>query len=103
MSYLTRQECITMLRAMSITDESLLNRARDHAFEFLRALPERHVGARASREELLAALRVPLRREGEEAASVLDTLASQGERGTLACAGPRYFGFVIGGSLPVSL
>ena len=34
------------------------------------------------------------------AAAVLDALAAQGERGTLACAGPRYFGFVIGGTLP---
>ena len=53
-----------MLRAMSITDESLLNRARDHAFDFLRTLPERHVGARATRAELLSALRVPLSRIG---------------------------------------
>jgi glutamate/tyrosine decarboxylase-like PLP-dependent enzyme len=88
---------------MSITDESLLNRARDHAFDFLRALPERHVGARATRAELLSALRVPLSRDGEESAAVLDALASQADRGVLACAGPRYFGFVIGGSLPVSL
>lgn len=92
-----------MLRAMSITDESLLNRARDHAFDFLRELPERHVGARATRAELLSALRVPLSRDGEESAAVLDALASQADRGALACAGPRYFGFVIGGSLPVSL
>ena len=92
-----------MLRGMSITDESLLTRARDHALEFLRALPERHVGARATREELLSALRVPLARDGEDAGTVLDLLAAQGDRGAPACAGPRYFGFVIGGSLPVAL
>jgi len=92
-----------MVRRMKLVDEGLLNRTRDHALEFLNALPERHVGARATRQELLAALRVPLTEGGEEAAAVVDALASQGERGALACAGPRYFGFVIGGSLPVSL
>ena len=92
-----------MLRRMTISDESLLDRARDHALEFLRALPERHVGARATRDELRTALRVPLTTDGENADAVVDALASLGDRGALACAGPRYFGFVIGGSLPVSL
>src|SRR5688572_9743770 len=88
-----------MVREMS----NLLDRARRHAEAFLDSLPERHVGARATRDELLAALRVPLTDRGEAAESVLDAIAAQGERGTMACAGPRYFGFVIGGSLPVAL
>jgi glutamate/tyrosine decarboxylase-like PLP-dependent enzyme len=99
-----------MVRVMSktqvpaeILDEILLRRAHEHAAAFLRSLPERHVGARASREELMAALRVPLSQGGEEPGAVLDALAAQGERGTLANAGSRYFGFVIGGSFPVAL
>ena len=86
-----------------IYDEALLRRAHEHAAQYLKALPDRHVGARATRDELLAALRVPLSEAGENETAVLDALASQGERGTMACAGPRYFGFVIGGSLPVTL
>ena len=92
-----------MVRLMSIADDALLTRTRDHALEFLRGLPERHVGARATRDELLAALRVPLSEGGEEPAGVIDALAAQAERGVIACPGPRYFGFVIGGSLPVAL
>jgi glutamate/tyrosine decarboxylase-like PLP-dependent enzyme len=95
-----------MLRSMSkhrIADEALLQRAHEHAAEYLRSMPERHVGATATRDELLAALRVPLGDGGEDPAQVLDALAAQGERGTMACPGPRYFGFVIGGSLPVAL
>jgi len=95
-----------MLRSMSkhrIVDEALLHRAHEHAAGYLRSMTERHVGATATRDELLAALRVPLGDGGEDPAQVIDALASQGERGTMACPGPRYFGFVIGGSLPVAL
>src|SRR5712691_5278587 len=87
----------------SIVDEDLLHRAHEHAVQFLRSLPARHVGARASREELLSVLRAPLTQEGENANRVLDVLASAAERGAVGSAGPRYFGFVIGGSLPVAL
>ena len=86
-----------------IVDEKLLQRAHDHALEFLRALPKRHVGARATRDELLKIYRAPLSESGEDGKRVLDLLASGAERGTVATAGPRFFGFVIGGSLPVAV
>jgi glutamate/tyrosine decarboxylase-like PLP-dependent enzyme len=88
---------------MNIADPEILNRVHRHALDFLLELPDRHVGARATREELLAALRVPLTDEGEPPSVVIDELAAQGERGAIGSAGPRYFGFVIGGALPVSL
>ncbi|MBK5259604.1 MAG: aspartate aminotransferase family protein [Thermoanaerobaculia bacterium] len=81
----------------------MLDRAHRHAADFLKKLPERHVAARASREELLQGLSVSLPDQGDDAAKVLDALAAQGERGAIASAGPRYFGFVIGGSLPVAV
>jgi glutamate/tyrosine decarboxylase-like PLP-dependent enzyme len=88
---------------MNILDQPLLDRAREHAVSFLRDLPGRHVGARATRDELLQALSAPLPDAGEDPMAVLDLLAGQAERGVVGSTGPRYFGFVIGGSIPVSL
>jgi len=88
---------------MKILDESLLDFAHRHAVDFLSALPDRHVGARATRDELLGALRVPLSDGGEDPKAVLASLASQVERGVVGMAGPRYFGFVIGGAMPVTV
>ena len=83
--------------------DPLLAHAHVHASEFLRDLPRRFVGARASREDMLAALDAPMPQAGEDPAAVLDLLAAQAGQGASACAAPRYFGFVIGGSLPVAL
>ncbi|HWS78419.1 MAG TPA: aminotransferase class V-fold PLP-dependent enzyme [Thermomonas sp.] len=83
--------------------DPLLSRAHAHARAFLEELPQRFVGARASRAEMMAALDVPLPRQGEDPAAVLDLFAAQAGRGASACAAPRYFGFVIGGAFPVAL
>ena len=83
--------------------DSPLARAHAHANTFLRDLPQRFVGARASRDEMMAAFDAPLPQRGDDAGEVLDVLAGAAERGASACAAPRYFGFVIGGSLPIAL
>jgi glutamate/tyrosine decarboxylase-like PLP-dependent enzyme len=88
---------------MKILDEALLDRAHGHAVRYLTEIPDRRVGAPATHDELLAALRVPLSEGGEDGAAVIDALARGAEPGTMGSAGPRYFGFVIGGSLPVAL
>src|SRR5436305_886469 len=86
-----------------IVDEALLDHARDHAVRFLREIEQRHVGVTVTHDELVAKLRVPLSDDGEEAAAVVDALARDAGAGVMGNAGPRYFGFVIGGSLPVSV
>jgi len=88
--------------ASAVFDE-YLKKAVAHASSYLRKLPDRHVGARATRDELLQALRVPLPRRGDEGGDVIDLLASQVDRGAVACNSPRYFGFVVGGAYPVAL
>lgn len=86
-----------------VLDQKLLARASDHAAAFLRTIGERPVGATARREDLLRILRVPLSDGGDDAPAVLDALASAADSGAIRSAGPRYFGFVIGGSLPVTV
>src|SRR4029453_11992476 len=53
--------------------------------------------------ELLEAFGGPLTAQGEAPGEVVDHLARIADAGLIASAGPRYFGFVIGGSLPAAL
>jgi glutamate/tyrosine decarboxylase-like PLP-dependent enzyme len=88
---------------MKSNDRSrLLQRAAQQAQRYLEAIPERHVGALASGNRLRQILQHPLSEQGEDASRVLDDLAKASEDGTTASQGPRYFGFVTGGSLPVA-
>ena len=86
-----------------IVDHDVLRRAAEHAEAFLESLPERPVRATASHADLMRLLSGPLSEEGEDARSVIDVLGRAGEAGAIGSAGPRYFGFVIGGSLPVAV
>jgi glutamate/tyrosine decarboxylase-like PLP-dependent enzyme len=80
----------------------LLHRTAQIAEEYLAMLPERRVGASLGFEDVLATLDTPLPEEGEDAEDVLDALAAL-EPGMNATAGPRYFGFVTGGAMPVTV
>ncbi|MDI9239582.1 aminotransferase class V-fold PLP-dependent enzyme [Lysobacter sp. LF1] len=90
-------------RFQSAVFDEYLAKANAHAAKYLRTLPDRHVGARITRDELLAALHTSLPTLGDEGGDVIDLLASQVDRGAVACNSPRYFGFVIGGAYPVAL
>jgi glutamate/tyrosine decarboxylase-like PLP-dependent enzyme len=85
------------------TDDPVLEQAHALAKAYLQSLPGRHVGATGTRDELRAAAAQPLTDEGVDASAVIRELGELAERGVVASAGPRYFGFVIGGSYPVAV
>jgi glutamate/tyrosine decarboxylase-like PLP-dependent enzyme len=82
---------------------SALGAAAAHAERFLTTLDERPVAASADAAAVRAALGGPLPERGEDPVAVIDALAAGAEPGVMATAGPRYFGFVIGGALPAAL
>jgi glutamate/tyrosine decarboxylase-like PLP-dependent enzyme len=66
---------------------------------YIKALPDRPVGAALKG---LEALDPGLPEEGFSVAEVLDLMETVGGEGTVASAGGRYFGYVIGGTLPAA-
>jgi len=82
--------------------ESPLDRAYIHARAFLERLPERPACATASLAALRQRLVEPLGEEGLPDAQVIDDLVAKVEDGLLASAGGRFFGWVIGGTLPAA-
>jgi len=86
-----------------MSERQLLDRIAGLARAFLDSLPHRPVGARTDLPSLRAALGGPLPATGTDPAAVIEHLAAAAEPGLVASAGPRYFGFVIGGSLPAAL
>jgi len=84
-------------------DADLLKRTTDLALEFLESLPHRRVGPTVPIEELRAALDGPLPEHGEDPLATVERLARAADPGLVGMAGPRYFGFVIGGHVPAAL
>lgn len=80
-----------------------LSAAAQHARDFLDSLDDRPVAARVDAAGVRDALGGPLKEHGEDPTAVIDALAAGVEPGLVATAGPRHFGFVIGGALPAAL
>ncbi len=85
-----------------MADDGPLHRAYQHARAFLSTLPNRPVGPPVP-AQTLTSLTGPLPETGNDPEEVIDELVRGAEPGLVASAGPRYFGFVIGGSLPAAL
>jgi glutamate/tyrosine decarboxylase-like PLP-dependent enzyme len=80
-----------------------LRAAIQHAEAFLATVDDRPVAARSDATAVRDALGGPLPEYGEDPATVVDALATGAEPGLVGTAGPRHFGFVIGGALPAAL
>jgi len=89
--------------AMHSTIPNLLDQACGHARSWFETLPTRPVRASLSGDQLREALGGSLPESATDPAAVIDALARAGATGTIASAGPRYFGFVVGGSVPAAL
>jgi glutamate/tyrosine decarboxylase-like PLP-dependent enzyme len=82
---------------------ALLRQTADLAADFLEGLDDRPVGAAATHDQLIEAFSGPLPERGEAPGEVVHDLAARADPGLIGSAGPRFFGFVIGGSLPSAL
>ena len=82
--------------------EAALRRAAELGLEYVASLDARHVGATADAAAVHSRLEGPLPEAGTDPVTVVEELATAVDPGLVTSAGPRYFGFVIGGQLPAA-
>jgi glutamate/tyrosine decarboxylase-like PLP-dependent enzyme len=85
-----------------VGERELFRQAADYAADFVETLDTRPIRDSAETEELYAALGGPLQEEGLDDRTVLASLVEASEAGLVASPSGRYFGFVVGGSLPAA-
>ena len=84
-------------------DPALFRRTAELAIEYLEALPDSPVIANQDVAALRAALCGPLPEISTDSLEVIESLVRDAAPGLIAMAGPRYFGFVIGGGVPAAV
>jgi glutamate/tyrosine decarboxylase-like PLP-dependent enzyme len=82
---------------------NLLAEAYAYAATYLETVADRHVGSTCDRRELMARLGGRLPEGPSDPHTALANLVRDAEPGIVATVGPRYFGFVTGGALPVTV
>ena len=81
----------------------LLKRTCEIANEFLDGVGDRPVARPVDLQALVAKMGGDLPPEGEDSVKTIEQLWKIADPGLVATVGPRYFGFVVGGSLPVAV
>ena len=93
-----------MKRAPTTTPtDAALDRAAEIAREFIAGLPDRPVAPTVPVDELRRRFGGPLPDAGLDPVDVVEALAANAEGGLIGTAGPRFFGFVIGGGVPAAV
>lgn len=77
--------------------------AAQHATAWLASLPRRHIGPDRTAHDLVPVFGGPLPAKGMPADQVVDLLARSAGPGLMAMPSGRFFGWVIGGTLPAAL
>ena len=93
----------TLPSPREITLNELLQSAADRAARYLEEIQERSVAPSAGAVAAVRSLREPFPAGPSEPTEVLALLDDLGSPATMGMAGPRFFGFVIGGALPVTV
>ncbi len=88
---------------MTSSYRPVLDRALRHALNYLDSLDHAPVSASATLEELRRRLARPLAEAGADPAQVIDDLVADVQGGLMGSAGGRFFGWVVGGSVPAAL
>lgn len=83
--------------------DPLLSRTREIADAFLAGVDSRPVFPTATFRDLVQVLGGPLPEEPQDPLSVIENFAAAADPGLVATPGPRYFGFVTGGSVPAAV
>ncbi len=83
--------------------EQALSRASDYARAWLDTVASRRVSPSATADDLLSLFGGPLPDQGAEAGDVVDQLATGAEPGLMAIGSGRFYGWVMGGTLPAAL
>ena len=83
--------------------DAALERAAALARSWIAGLPSRPVPATVPLATLRDRFGGPLPEAGEDPVTVVEALAANADGGLVASAGPRYFGFVIGGGVPAAV
>ncbi len=86
-----------------MSDDAVLQQALAHALAWRAGAPDHPVGPSAGVEEMLTTFGGPLPQRGAEPAEVVDELAHGAANGLMNIQSGRFFGWVMGGTLPAAL
>jgi glutamate/tyrosine decarboxylase-like PLP-dependent enzyme len=86
-----------------MSNEQLLEAAKQYAADYLNKLPQQPVFPSTTSLQMLNELSIPLPDAAKDPIEILDMLNRIGSANTVRSNGGRYFGFVFGGSLPATV